>query len=121
MNIVCSIIRACESLLPVWTEPPLEMMKSTLEWIPVKLTCGIKGHITMPDGSNVRHYITGIMSEVQQAMLENSEDNTKSFFALIRVCAHNKVFVVYVYEILYQKALKINTNSTFTIYEIIRI
>lgn len=40
---------------------------------------------TMPDGSNVRHYLVGIMSQVQQAMLKNAEDNTKSFFALIQV------------------------------------
>lgn len=48
-------------------------------------TYGMKKYVTMPDGSNVRHYIAGVMSEVQGAMLENAEDNTKSFFALIRV------------------------------------
>lgn len=46
---------------------------------------GMKGYVTMPDGSNVRHYLVGIMREVQRVMLENAEDNTKSFFVLIRV------------------------------------
>ncbi|XP_032665023.1 proteasome activator complex subunit 4-like isoform X2 [Odontomachus brunneus] len=85
LNIVCSIIRGCESVLPVWKETPLELVKSSLKWTPVMPTCGMKGHITMPDGDNVRHYLAGVMSEVQRAMLENAEDNTKSFFVLIRI------------------------------------
>lgn len=86
MNIVCSIIRGSESVLPVWTEEPLELVKSSVKWnISITFTCGMKGYVTMPDGSNVRHYLVEIMSQVQRAMLENAEDNTKSFFGLIRV------------------------------------
>lgn len=85
LNIVSSIIRSSESVLPVWTEPPIELVKSSLKWTSLMPTYGMKGHVTMPDGSNVRLYIAGVMSEVQRAMLENAEDNTKSFFALIRV------------------------------------
>lgn len=91
LNIVCSIIRGCESVLPVWKETPLELVKSSLKWTPVTPTCGMKGYITMPDGSNVRHYLAGVMSEVQRAMLENAEDNTKSFFVLIRVRVHGPI------------------------------
>lgn len=73
-------------MLPVWTEVPLELIESSVKWnISITSTCGIKRCITMPDGSNVRHYLAGIMSRVQRAMLENAEDNTKSFFGLIRV------------------------------------
>lgn len=86
LNIICSIVRGCESVLPVWTEEPLELIKSCVKWnISITFTCGVKGYVTMPDGSNVRYYLAGIMSKVQQAMLENAEDNTKSFFGLIRV------------------------------------
>lgn len=73
-------------MLPVWTEEPLELIESSVKWnVSITSTCGIKRYVTMPDGSNVRHYLVEIMSQVQQAMLENAEDNTKSFFALIRV------------------------------------
>jgi len=76
-------------VLPVWTETPLELVKSSVKWnISITSTCGIKRHVTMPDGSNVRYYLAKIMSQVQQTMLENAEDNTKSFFELIRVCIH---------------------------------
>ncbi|XP_012536547.2 proteasome activator complex subunit 4B isoform X1 [Monomorium pharaonis] len=86
LNIICSIIRGSESVLPVWTEEPLELVKSSVKWnISITSTCGIKGHVTMPDGSNVKHYLTGIMKHVQRIMLENAEDNTKSFFGLIRI------------------------------------
>ncbi|XP_071649143.1 proteasome activator complex subunit 4B [Temnothorax longispinosus] len=86
LNIVCSIIRGSESVLPVWTEAPLDVIKSSVKWnISITSTCGMKGYVTMPDGSNVRHYLAGIMSQVQRAMLENAEDNTKSFFGLIRI------------------------------------
>lgn len=87
LNIVCSIIRGSESVLPVWIEPPLELVKSSLQWnVSTMPIYGMNEHVTMPDGSNVRHYLVGVMSEVQRVMLENAEDNTKSFFALIRVC-----------------------------------
>ncbi|XP_024887172.1 proteasome activator complex subunit 4B-like [Temnothorax curvispinosus] len=86
LNIVCSIIRGSESVLPVWTEAPLDVIKSSVKWnISITSTCGMKGYVTMPDGSNVRHYLAGIMSQVQRTMLENAEDNTKSFFGLIRI------------------------------------
>ncbi|KYQ53699.1 Proteasome activator complex subunit 4 [Trachymyrmex zeteki] len=86
LNIVCSIIRGSESVLPLWTETPLELMKSSVKWNVCMIpTCGIKRHVTMPDGSNVRHYLVEVMSQIQRTMLENAEDNTKSFFGLIRI------------------------------------
>ncbi|XP_014486142.1 PREDICTED: proteasome activator complex subunit 4B-like [Dinoponera quadriceps] len=85
LNIVCGIIRGSETILPIWEETPLELVKSSFKWTSMMPTYGMKGYVTMPDGSNVRHYIAGVMSEVQRAMLENAADNTKSFFALIRI------------------------------------
>ncbi|XP_029164235.1 proteasome activator complex subunit 4B-like isoform X2 [Nylanderia fulva] len=86
LNIVCCIIRGAESVLPVWTETPLEVVKSSLDLnVPKVPKYRISGDVTMPDGSNVRQYLTGIMSQVQKTMLENSEDNTKSFYVLIRI------------------------------------
>jgi len=101
LNIVCSIIRGSESVLPLWIEPPLELVKSSLGWnVPIMPICGMKGHVTMSDGSNVRHYFVGIMSEVQRVMLENAEDNTKSFFALIRVCIYIILYFFFVFILL---------------------
>lgn len=86
LNIICCIIRGSESVLPVWTEARLEVVKSSLELnISIVPVYGMSEHVTMSDGSNVRHHLAEIMSQVQRTMLENAEDNTKSFFVLIRV------------------------------------
>lgn len=86
LNIIYSIIRGCEAILPVWTETPLDIIKSSVEWnVSIVPVYGINEYVTMPDGSNVRYYLAEIMSKVQRTMLENAEDNTKSFFVLIRV------------------------------------
>ncbi|EFN87710.1 proteasome activator complex subunit 4B [Harpegnathos saltator] len=85
LNIVCNIIRGSEFVLPVWTEAPLKLVESSLKCTSMLPTDGMKRYVTMPDGSNVRYYIAGVMSEVQRAMLKNAEDNTKSFFALIQI------------------------------------
>ncbi|KAL6256285.1 hypothetical protein P5V15_012401 [Pogonomyrmex californicus] len=106
LNIVRSIIRGTESVLPVWTETPLELIKSSVKRSVIIPTCGVKGHITMPDGSNVRHYLAGIMSQVQRAMLEKAEDNTKSFFELIRIWSSLLLGKVRLYECTYEKRCK---------------
>jgi len=51
----------------------------------------------MPDGNNVRHYLVEVMSQIQRVMLENAEDNTKSFFGLIRVCIYQtlKIYTMF--------------------------
>lgn len=93
LNIICSIIRGSESVLPVWTETPLEVIKSSVEWnVSLVPVYGMNEYVTMPDGSNVRHYLAEIMSQVQRTMLENAEDNTKSFFVLIRVRMYMYIF-----------------------------
>ncbi|XP_011874622.1 PREDICTED: proteasome activator complex subunit 4-like [Vollenhovia emeryi] len=86
LNTVSSIVKGSASVLPVWTEAPLELVKSSVKCsMSTTCTCGIKGYVTMPDGSNVRRYLVEIMSQVQQAMLKNAEDDIKSFFGLIQI------------------------------------
>jgi len=90
LNIVCSILKGSEHVLPTWKEEPLELVECLVKYnISIMPLTEVRKCATMPDGSNVRHYLVGIMSQVQRAMLENAEDNTKSFFALIQV---RKVF-----------------------------
>ncbi|XP_012271997.1 proteasome activator complex subunit 4 isoform X2 [Orussus abietinus] len=84
LNIVNSIVEGCESLLPIWSEPPV-VMETVLDQKPFLPTLGIKGEIKMPDGSNVRCYLAKVMCTLQDMMLENSEDDVKSLFVLIRI------------------------------------
>jgi hypothetical protein len=43
------------------------------------------GHVTMPDGSNVRKTIADTVNRLQEKLLLCREDDTKSFFSLIVV------------------------------------
>ncbi|XP_015588278.1 proteasome activator complex subunit 4B [Cephus cinctus] len=85
LNVVNSIIGGCTSVLPMWKEPPIELMKSSLPWTPFLPTTGIKGEVQMPDGSNVRKYMARVMSNLQATMLKKSEDDTKSLFHMIHI------------------------------------
>ncbi|XP_054011040.1 proteasome activator complex subunit 4B-like isoform X2 [Hylaeus anthracinus] len=85
LNIINSIVQACESVLPVWQEEPLVTVKSSLKWVSFTPTLGKKEEILMPDGSNVRRSITTLMNNVQKVILKNAEDDTKSLFILIKI------------------------------------
>ncbi|XP_076166569.1 proteasome activator complex subunit 4 isoform X2 [Ptiloglossa arizonensis] len=85
LNIVNSIVQACESVLPVWEEEPLVAKQSSLKWVPFTPTLGMKEEILMPDGSNVRRYMVTLMCNVQKVILKNAEDDTKSLFVLIKI------------------------------------
>ncbi|XP_043684421.1 proteasome activator complex subunit 4B-like isoform X1 [Vespula pensylvanica] len=85
LNIVSSIVGGCESVLPLWKESPLPVVETSLEWIPFTPTLGITGEIVMPDGSNVRRYMTEILSNLQYVLLKNAEDDTKSLFVLVQI------------------------------------
>lgn len=43
------------------------------------------GHVTMPDGSNVRKSVADTVNRLQEKLLLCREDDTKSFFSLIVV------------------------------------
>ncbi|KZC11232.1 Proteasome activator complex subunit 4 [Dufourea novaeangliae] len=85
LNIVNSIIQACESVLPVWKEEPLVLMKSCLKLMPFMPTLGMHEEILMPDGSNVRRHIVRLMDNLQKVILKHAEDDTKSLFVLIQI------------------------------------
>ncbi|KAG7204017.1 hypothetical protein KM043_001879 [Ampulex compressa] len=85
LRIVSATIEGCDALLPLWVEPPLVLVESALDTVVLTLTLGVKGEITMPDGSNVRRYLTMLMSDLQKTMLENAEDDTKSLCVLAQI------------------------------------
>lgn len=85
LSIVCGIVQGCESVLPVWEEEPLILIKSSLKTVPFKPTLGPREVISMPDGSNVRRYIATLMNNFQKVILMHVEDDTKSLHVLLEV------------------------------------
>ncbi|CAK9822685.1 Proteasome activator complex subunit 4 [Anthophora retusa] len=85
LNILNSIIEGCESVLPVWEEEPLNLVKSSLKCQPFIPTLGTKEKISMPDGSNVRRRIATLLSKLQDVMLKNTESDPKSLFILTKI------------------------------------
>lgn len=80
-----NIIQGCDSVLPVWKEEPLSLVKSSSKWLPFVPTLGIKEEILMPDNSNVKRYIATLMSKLQSVILKNPEGITKCLRVLIKV------------------------------------
>ncbi|PBC33887.1 Proteasome activator complex subunit [Apis cerana cerana] len=85
LNIVYSIIEGCDSVLPMCEGKPLNLVKSSLKWLPFRPTLGMKHEILMPDGSNVKYYIGTLVSKLQNVILKNTEGDTKSLFVLIKI------------------------------------
>ncbi|XP_076235371.1 proteasome activator complex subunit 4A [Calliopsis andreniformis] len=85
LNIVSSIVQACEPVLPLWKEEPLDVVNSSLKCSPFTPTLGAKEEVLMPDNSNVRRSIVMLMSNLQKVILKNAEDDTKSLFVLIQI------------------------------------
>ncbi|XP_031825586.1 proteasome activator complex subunit 4A isoform X2 [Nomia melanderi] len=85
LNIVCGIVQGCESVLPIWEEEPLILIKSSLKSVPFKPTLGAREVITMPDGSNVRRCIATLMNNFQKVILMHVEDDTKSLQVLVEI------------------------------------
>nr|XP_033324313.1 proteasome activator complex subunit 4A-like [Megalopta genalis] len=85
LNIVNSIVQGCESVLPLWEEEPLILVKSSLKSVPFKPTIGVRQIITMPDGSNVRRFIVELMNKFQKVILKHVEDDTKSLQVLVDI------------------------------------
>ncbi|CAG2057001.1 unnamed protein product [Timema podura] len=83
--IVISLLE-CKSLLPLWDEPPIKLMESYLPTAPFTLTFGPRDKfVTMPDGSNIRKTVADTMHRLQEKMLKDAEDDTKSFFNLVAI------------------------------------
>lgn len=82
LRIILNILDGCDSVLPFWNEPAIKIKpyeNCTETFNPVN---GIKGEIKMPDGGNVRLFTVGLMSDLQEIILKNVEDDTKSLTIL---------------------------------------
>ncbi|KAK4885236.1 hypothetical protein RN001_001507 [Aquatica leii] len=86
---IVSAILACQSVLPLWKEPAIQLVDSVLEPWAFELTIGVPHTINMPDGRNVRKVITDTIHNVQKKILEIDEGDTKSIYN-----------IVYIYDIL---------------------
>ncbi|XP_015178192.1 PREDICTED: proteasome activator complex subunit 4B-like [Polistes dominula] len=83
LRIVNCIVKGCEDFLPFWEEPPLTCIESSLEWAPFNPTSGDNYEIVMPDGSNVKKYLINILSNLQNVLLKNVEDETRCLLNLV--------------------------------------
>ncbi|PNF36512.1 hypothetical protein B7P43_G15901 [Cryptotermes secundus] len=83
LGIVIAVL-GCRSMLPVWDEPPVKLIDSCLPITPFLPSVDVGGgHVTMPDGSNVRKSVADTVNRLQEKLLLCREDDTKSFFSLI--------------------------------------
>lgn len=76
------MLDGCDAALPFWTEPPIKIAPYENCVEPLSPTVGFTGEVTMPDGSNVRSYMVKTIAELQEIMLKNVEDDTKSLIIL---------------------------------------
>lgn len=76
----------CQLLLPFWNEPALPFDDSLVpDWSGLRVETGLKGEITMPDGSNMRSSLVTIMERLQEKLFEKAEDDTMSCCILVDV------------------------------------
>lgn len=85
LNIIAYVLGGSESFYPVSADTPSDPNSRAAVWTPFLPSTGVKGEITMPDGSNVRDCVCKTMSNLQEMMLSNSEDDTKSLSAIVKV------------------------------------
>lgn len=99
LYVVTGILK-CNNFLDNWSEEPIKIIESVTEVSTFNLTLGFDGlEINMPDGSNIRLTILKIMHQLQEKILEKSEDDIKSLKQLLAV-----------YEKIH---LKTHSNSTY--------
>lgn len=75
----------CGPMLPMWDEVPLTLADSSLDQVHFQAFAGIPGEVRMPDGTNVRKSLVSIINSLQAKLLSFKEDDTKSFFYIIRI------------------------------------
>ncbi|XP_012258033.2 proteasome activator complex subunit 4B-like [Athalia rosae] len=85
LNIMNAILVGCETFLPIWSEPHIEPLGSSLGSTSFTPTIGVTGEILMPDGSNVRQYLARMMSHLQAHILSEAEDDIKSLSVVIEI------------------------------------
>ena len=86
-------------------DPDDEMAVST-SFLPV---IGVRGEITMPDGSNVRLYILKVVSALQATMMCDSEDDTKALCSLTGVSP----FLILVFYVHYLAELCVHLQKSY--------
>jgi proteasome activator subunit 4 len=76
----------CNNFLNNWSEEPVKIIETVTLMKPLALTLGFDGlEILMPNGENVRLTILNIMHQLQEKILEKSEDDIKSLKQLLAV------------------------------------
>ncbi|OXU20844.1 hypothetical protein TSAR_014413 [Trichomalopsis sarcophagae] len=98
LRLLNSVIEGCDSVLPIWSETPIvnEKYKHCVETF--KPIIGNKYQIKMTDGSNVRQFLARLMASLQDKMLEDVPDDTKSFQFLLKIWS-NLSFTKFIYSI----------------------
>ncbi|XP_063231181.1 proteasome activator complex subunit 4-like isoform X2 [Bacillus rossius redtenbacheri] len=85
LNIIHSLLE-CKSLLPLWEEEPIHLIRGETPSHPFKLQLPLcDKHVAMPDGGNVRKTVVHAMDRLQEKMLKDAEDDIKSLFVLITI------------------------------------
>lgn len=83
------VVRAtleCQFILPFWDEPALEFDECYVPDLSgFKIETGMKGELTMPDGSNLRLSLLPVMERLQAKLLSEAEDDTTSCCTLLEV------------------------------------
>lgn len=105
-----SILNGLESVLPIWSEPPLILDNCKNCEMRFEPFCGNDKKIKMPDGNNVRQYMVKVMSTFQDRLLKNAEADTDSLLNLILVINISAInfYILYVFKYVYELEKKIN-------------
>lgn len=88
LRVILNVLDGCDSVLPFWDEPAIKIKpyENCIEQFnPIN---GVTGEIKMPDGGNVRLFMVKLMTNLQDIMLKNVEDDTKSLTILQMVSSH---------------------------------
>lgn len=111
----------CANFLPNWNdEAPLEPFQSEIRPPKIDIFLGFERlQICMPDGRNVRSAIIDTISKLQDKILRESEDDTKSLKAIIMLW--ERVFIRKQYVTPFDSQLKsYNALKTFQEYKLTR-
>ncbi|RZF34164.1 hypothetical protein LSTR_LSTR003574 [Laodelphax striatellus] len=74
-----------DRFLPNITGKKRDMIHTFIEMADLKVNLGENGFITMPDGSNVKEAIASTVKCLQDKLMKNAEDDTKSLFYVIDI------------------------------------
>lgn len=85
LRIINSIVEGCDSVLPIWSEPPIVTQQFKFCVATFEATLGNEREIKMPNGENVRRFLVQILTALQNIMLQDIEDDTKSLLLLCQV------------------------------------